>query len=740
MALDWRRATRDLREVESNIRTDLQTKGKSRVENLNLVLRSLLEDNAIASIRDIVDSLVSRDPEIAYAAYLDEARRPWAFKSRMDYGLNAGIRESLDDSMSLWSSRTETLQSRPWNSSDGEIIEFAMPVTLQEEKRGVVRLGLETGRMRSALNAARERVWQNRLLTLAVFFGAALSAFFLSLILSRLHSARLTRPVMELSDAAKRMAEGDYHTPVAAQGEGEIALLADIFETLRVKMQAYTQRLESLVAEKVRHIRDLLENVDQGLFTFNPDLTVNGDHSARACSILRLETLEGKSLAEVLRMDSKQTEAFLTWYAIVERDHARWRWEKLSKLAPVQEIVVPDEVGAPRTIAIEYRKIHGPGGNLLRILVLAQDVTEKRAFENRLAEERVRHENRVRAIIGIAGQPEEIIAAFLKDMTLRLEAIEDACKNRPPEWKRLAFFECHTLKGDAGSFGFEGLGSAAQEMEAQLQIADPESPEAPIPLATERALDNLWAEAGKIEEIFRMISGSLQTPQIRLDLKKVERLEQLAQRTGKNRTEEGMDALLAECRSLRYRRFDELTHKYRELVTRGSEKLGKDADFVVTPGDIELDPALVSRIDEALVHIFRNTLAHGIESREIRSLRGKGRGLIEFSYSRSPQAHVFSVRDDGGGIHTDALVKRAVALKLLAQGEIHSLSQEEKLNLIFKPNLSTAAEADSLSGRGQGMAIAWERVREEGGTLKVTSEFGIGTRFTLTLPEAAHRP
>jgi chemotaxis protein histidine kinase CheA len=59
----------------------------------------------------------------------------------------------------------------------------------------------------------------------------------------------------------------------------------------------------------------------------------------------------------------------------------------------------------------------------------------------------------------------------------------------------------------------------------------------------------------------------------------------------------------------------------------------------------------------------------------------------------------------------------------------------EQVQLIFKSGLSTALEADIISGRGQGLAIAWEKVRAEGGELTVECKAGVGTRFTIVMPE-----
>ncbi len=734
MILDWRRATRDLGEMEEGIRAGLITKGQKQIGNISLVIPSLVEDNAIANIREIVDGLADRDPEVAYAAYMDGDRRPWAFRSKLAYGRDADMRVILQDSMSLWAAPASGEQNRVWKTPEGEIIEFAMPVNSHSGKQGVVRVGLITRSMQAALENANQHVWQNRRLTLGVFLAAALCAYLLSLILSRVQSGRLTRPVLDLAAMAQSIAGGDYSSEFKVGGEGEIAQLAETFETMRRKIQSYMLRLESLVAEKVRQIGDLLENVDQGLFTFNLDFTVNPDHSDRACSVLRLNRLEGKSLEDILRMTPGQAQAFRDWVEVVGQEHTRKRWSILARLAPVREITLEGAGGASHIIEITYRKILGSEGHI-KIMALAEDVTEKRALVRRLDEEKVRHANKVKVILEVAGHAEEAIADFLKDTGRRLDSMLEALLAGGPDWKHRVFFDCHTLKGNAGSFGFDALAQAAQDLEKHLESLTGGEPGSAFLAVMHNSLGVMDDERCKIGGVFRQLYGSLEKPPIRMDPDKVDRLQDLAEKA-RQADPEAMRQLVAACLTIRHRSFAFLASKYQELLARAAEKLGKEVDLYVLPPEVELDPALILRVDEALVHILRNALAHGIEDPEIRAQRGKERGRIELSYSRTVAGHVFSVRDDGNGIDGARLAARAVSLGLLTPQAAACLDAEENVQLLFEEGVSTAPIIDSISGRGQGMAIALEKIRAMHGNLTVETWVGVGTRFTLTIPDS----
>jgi two-component system chemotaxis sensor kinase CheA len=192
---------------------------------------------------------------------------------------------------------------------------------------------------------------------------------------------------------------------------------------------------------------------------------------------------------------------------------------------------------------------------------------------------------------------------------------------------------------------------------------------------------------------------------------------------------------LDSCKRIHFLSLFFLTRKYRELTARIGKKVAKEVIFDAIPQGLELDPRLLFRIDEALVHIIRNAVAHGIESGAEARDPEKGPARIELSYSRAPGFHVFKIEDNGKGVDCDALVKKAVFMGILTQGASESMSIREKLDLIFHPGLSTNSTIDAISGRGLGLAIVAESVNAGGGSLSVESRKGAGTSVTISLPD-----
>jgi chemotaxis protein histidine kinase CheA len=159
----------------------------------------------------------------------------------------------------------------------------------------------------------------------------------------------------------------------------------------------------------------------------------------------------------------------------------------------------------------------------------------------------------------------------------------------------------------------------------------------------------------------------------------------------------------------------------------------RQADLVVSGGEIELDKAIVDQLGDPLLHLLRNAMAHGIEPAAVRTERGKpARGRITIRASLEADFVFLSFEDDGGGIDREAIRK---ALRRSGQEpEADEASDETLVNAIFEPGFSTRPQSDALAGRGMGMNIVKRAVMRLGGEVKVESKAGAYTRFRLSLP------
>lgn len=171
------------------------------------------------------------------------------------------------------------------------------------------------------------------------------------------------------------------------------------------------------------------------------------------------------------------------------------------------------------------------------------------------------------------------------------------------------------------------------------------------------------------------------------------------------------------------------------LVRDLARSMGKEVTLTITGEDSYLDKSLLNDLDAILMHIVRNTVDHGIESPEERKKAGKpprGEILIE-SYNDDKYLHV-NIKDDGKGIDLEKIKRVAEAKGMCGREELAAMSEQEIINLIFLPGLSTSEKVSEVSGRGVGMDVVLSGIKKQGGSVHITTEKGKGTIVRLQTP------
>jgi len=173
--------------------------------------------------------------------------------------------------------------------------------------------------------------------------------------------------------------------------------------------------------------------------------------------------------------------------------------------------------------------------------------------------------------------------------------------------------------------------------------------------------------------------------------------------------------------------------RFQRLVRDLSKELGKDIEFIIEGGDIELDKNIIEHLTDPLLHVLRNSVDHGIEMPDDRVAAGKSpKGNIYFKAYHSGASVLIEVTDDGRGIDVEDIREKAVARGLI--DEKADLSRKEILNLVFLSGFSTRDNVSDVSGRGVGMDVVREKIAEIRGEVTIDSEIGQGTTTTLRLP------
>lgn len=161
--------------------------------------------------------------------------------------------------------------------------------------------------------------------------------------------------------------------------------------------------------------------------------------------------------------------------------------------------------------------------------------------------------------------------------------------------------------------------------------------------------------------------------------------------------------------------------------------LKKKVQILVDGSDLELDKSVLEIITEPLIHMVRNAVDHGIETPEQRMASGKPEQAKVWIQALSDTDGLrLVIRDDGKGIDTQRVAKKALEKNLIAKTE--GLTKKEIYDLLFLPGFSTAESVTAVSGRGVGMEVVKRAIDSVGGHLEVESELGKGTSFAMFLP------
>lgn len=151
--------------------------------------------------------------------------------------------------------------------------------------------------------------------------------------------------------------------------------------------------------------------------------------------------------------------------------------------------------------------------------------------------------------------------------------------------------------------------------------------------------------------------------------------------------------------------------------------------------DTEFDKAVAERITDPLIQLLRNAVVHGIEPPAERVLRGKAAtGTIRVHARQEGNLVVIEVADDGRGVDVKKLRERFVESGRWSRARAELASDDDVLQALFDPGVSSRDEADELSGRGIGLDLVRETIARLGGEVRMTSTPGRGTTFTLRLP------
>lgn len=177
-----------------------------------------------------------------------------------------------------------------------------------------------------------------------------------------------------------------------------------------------------------------------------------------------------------------------------------------------------------------------------------------------------------------------------------------------------------------------------------------------------------------------------------------------------------------------------------EIVPRIVRDLGKEfekeVNLVIRGGEIDIDRRILEELKDPIIHLIRNCIDHGIESKTVRQEKGKNpKGLLSITIKQESATQVdLTIQDDGVGIDRERVVQAAVKMGIVTMESVREMTDQEINGLIFHSGISTSPFITDISGRGLGMAIVADKVSKLGGSITTESIQGQGTTFIISLP------
>lgn len=180
---------------------------------------------------------------------------------------------------------------------------------------------------------------------------------------------------------------------------------------------------------------------------------------------------------------------------------------------------------------------------------------------------------------------------------------------------------------------------------------------------------------------------------------------------------------------------ESVVNRFPRMIRDLSKKLDKEMELYMTGEETELDRTVIDEIGDPLMHLLRNAADHGLESNEERARIGKNpAGSIYLDAYQDGNNVVIEVRDDGSGINTERIKRKAIERGTITEEQAQRMSDKDIIDILFQPSFSTAEQVTDVSGRGVGLDVVKTKIEALGGEIEAKTKLGEGSNFIIRLP------
>lgn len=503
------------------------------------------------------------------------------------------------------------------------------------------------------------------------------------------------------------------------------------------QLETWNHSLEKMVVERTGEIqkllqdnKNLLNHAGQGFLLFERNLVVHSEYS-RECLRIFGKEIAGMPVAELLYPDHQEERMFIEslLHKYFETENGMQK-ELYLTLLP-QEISVNS-----LPIRLECKPIHNAGELTYGLMLILTDVSEKRALENKMADDL----QILKMVVSVVTNIELFQATLRHFYSLFKTEWELFCTKEGADKERLFVLigRIHQFKGDFSQFHLIHTPHKLHDLETVLFDS----------VRQNDGEDSAYlVQQMDREEVLAAMEQDLVLLQQKLGYGFWERKKKgvsFAQDRWKgfetkllaHLEEESNEELLRAFEQLQYRPFAEMITRYTKTVSHWAVRLGKHVSpLKIESDDIWVDPQRYGGFVSALVHVFRNAVDHGIEPEEERLAQDKELwGSIRCTIRQTSHQLIVSIADDGRGIDLEQLKNSWLKRTGIDRSQLPGWTEQEWLVKIFDDNFSLKEEVSEMSGRGVGLSVVKRELDQLGASVEVKTRKGEGTSFNFYLP------
>lgn len=465
-----------------------------------------------------------------------------------------------------------------------------------------------------------------------------------------------------------------------------------------------------ILQQDLERATTMQDNVKYGLFLMDQKYVIQGAYSKALEKILSVSNLQGKVFIELLASSIRNNEqhGLADYFEMVF--NRSFDAQMLENINPISDFTYTS-ITTGETKSLHTNFTLAEWGRGTYILGTLEDVTAEKELEKQLANIERKKEKEMQSLFQVVQINPRVLKDFIQDTEYEFNRINEFLKNNDcirPEIMVNIYQSIHAIKSNALILNLEDFSSMLHKLESSIKEI--------------RERKNASIEFDDVLDIVLELNEVL---------KEKDHLESIISRLGEfmnlsaNDDNAGNEYVL-------------LTETLAQACQKAQAALHKKAKFIVE----KIDEAAFKRsprrvVKEVLTQLVRNAVYHGIETPGEREAMGKNpEGEIRLSINMINENEMcVQLEDDGRGIDFKKIREKAKASRMLEDYKAESENENEYLlQLLFLPGFSTISEADMHGGRGVGLSLVKDRIKDLGGNIAVTTAPNKGTAFTIIIP------